>query len=56
MHVKTDLKAGSPGQSLQQQAASFYTKANQQAKDLSTGTARITSSLYGCVTKSFASI
>jgi hypothetical protein len=60
MKVKTNLKAGNAAQTLSQQAASaagsaagFLNKANREARDLSLGTARVSSSLYSCVTKSF---
>jgi hypothetical protein len=60
MKVKTNLKAGNTAQTLSQQASSaasstidFLNKANRDARKLSLGTARVSSSLYNCVTKSF---
>ena len=60
MKVKTDLKAGSTLETLSQQAgaaidsvAGFLTKANREARDISLGTYKVTSSLYNCVTQSF---
>jgi hypothetical protein len=59
MNVKTNLKAGSTFQTLSQQfgaaadsATGFLGKANQEAKDLSLGTYKVSSSLYNCVTQS----
>ena len=59
MKVKTDLKAGSVFQNLTQQAgaavnsaAGFLSKANQEAKDLSLGTYKVSTSLYNCATES----
>lgn len=59
MIVKTNLKAGSALQTLSQQAGtaaktatSFLGKANQEAKDLSLGTYKVSSSFYNCATHS----
>lgn len=59
MIVKTNLKAGGAVQTLSQQAGtaidsatSFIGKANQEAKDLSLGAYKVSSSLYNCATQS----
>jgi hypothetical protein len=59
MNVKTNLKAGGAFQNLSQQAGaaadsatSFLGKADQEAKDLSLGTYKASTSLYNCVTQS----
>ena len=59
MIVKTNLKAGNAIQALSQQAGaaadsavSFLGKANQEARDLSLGTYKVSTSFYNCATQS----
>jgi len=59
MIVKTNLKAGSVLQTLSQQAGaaaesatSFLGKANREARDLSLGAYKVSTSLYNCATQS----